>query len=349
MFIFSIPLCWQTEEDQECTRPDKRLTRMENTWWEIQREGERSEEEMRHWIESRVRRHKKKQTKMTLKVCRDCSWVDQLQSWVFPAFLSREKTTRAYIDDWWRTVALNGKTPLIINFNDFNKAFVNINGEALLENIETLGSRTNSSTFLTLYLHSSCCVKTSAGNTEMFNIHMCEAGLHSLPFSLPHHHRLTILQWLHPINYHQLEHKVKSVHRRCGSHTIFRVWDVEENVHEWSHGTPAICLPSPLPTYNPRQPHLMARPCHKWGSDKKGRHEATPSHCRYKERSNGWPHPPSAESERKTYTCGRRNGGGGAKKTWRRTFKPWFQLAWSPQGRQWPWEMETSRGTGGPN
>ena len=57
------------------------------------------------------------------------------------------------------------------------------------------------------------------------------------------------------INYHQLEHKGTSVHNHCDHHGDLRKWDVEANSHDHKQ---VRCLPSPLPTYNPR--HLMARP-----------------------------------------------------------------------------------------
>ena len=148
------------------------------------------------------------------------------------------------------------------------------------------------------------------------------------------------------INYNQLECKVTSVHSNCDPHGNVCVWDVEENGHDRSQ---VRCLPSPLPTCNPR--HLVERPCHKWRGDAESRHGATPRHCYNKEKENGWPR--SQTVDRKTnpysYVLGarrRKKKAGRPKKTWRyiqkRPERAGCQLAWGLPDRQWPWWMEAS-------
>ena len=88
----------------------------------------------------------------------------------------------------------------------------------------------------------------------------------------------------------------------------------------------------------------MARPCHKSRGDEEGRHGATPRHCQYKEKENGWPRPLTAEKKTGTYSnvlgARRRQKKEGeakedmAKHLQRRPGRDGCQLAWSPHDRQ---------------
>ena len=67
--------------------------------------------------------------------------------------------------------SIEHQTPLIFNFIDFKKAFDSIHRESLWKILKLYGvSDKFINIFKTLYLNSSCCVKTSVGNTEMFDI-----------------------------------------------------------------------------------------------------------------------------------------------------------------------------------
>ena len=67
--------------------------------------------------------------------------------------------------------SLEHQTPLIINFIDFKKAFDSIHRESLWKILKLYGVPDKFiDIFKTLYLNSSCCVKTSVGNTDMFDI-----------------------------------------------------------------------------------------------------------------------------------------------------------------------------------
>ena len=74
----------------------------------------------------------------------------------------------------WRTIneqSLEHQTPMIINFNDFKKLFDSMHRESLWKILKLYGVPDKIiNIFKTLYLNSSCCVKTSVGNTEIFDI-----------------------------------------------------------------------------------------------------------------------------------------------------------------------------------
>ena len=82
--------------------------------------------------------------------------------------------------------------PLIIDSIDFKKAFDSIHRESLWKILKLYGVPDKFiNIFKTLYLNSSCCVKTSVGNTEMFDIKTgVRQGCILSSFLLPHHHRL---------------------------------------------------------------------------------------------------------------------------------------------------------------